>query len=307
MRLLIVGAGAVGGLYGAHLAHAGRDVTMLVRPARARQLDATGLRLIGTNETIVAAPKLVSTGAIDGAYDAVLLSVKAYSLDAALDDLAPAVGPQTMIVPLLNGLRHIDVLVARFGDAAVLGGVSTVSAVLEPDGAIRDFSRYLSTLVFGERAGGLSERVAALYHQLTGTDFIATASPDIMQEMWRKWMPLASLGALNCLMRGNVGEIEAAGGAGTASRLYAEAVAIATAWGYGPAGLHVEEMEAMLTSPGSALTSSMYRDLVAGNPVEAEHILGDLVARARARSVDTPLLDAALANLRVYQARRAVS
>jgi 2-dehydropantoate 2-reductase len=307
MRLLIVGAGGVGGLYGAHLAHAGRDVTLLVRPARARQLAATGLRLIGATETIITTPKLVCAGAIDAPFDAVFLSVKAYSLEAALDDIAPAVGSATMIVPLLNGMRHLDVLAARFGDAAVLGGVSTVSSTLEADGSIRDYSRFLTTLVFGERAGGISPRVEALYDALAGTDFIARASPDIMQEMWRKWMPLAALGALNSLLRGNVGEIEAAGGAGVASRLYAECVAIATASGYGPAGLHVEEMDAMLTAPGSGLTASMYRDLVAGNRVEAEHIVGDLITRARARGVETPLLDAALTNLRVYAHRLAAS
>jgi 2-dehydropantoate 2-reductase len=298
MRLLIVGAGAVGGFYGAHLAHAGRDVTMLVRPARARQLQATGLCLIGATETIVTQPKLVVTGAIDAPYDAVLLSVKAYSLADAIDDIAPAVGPDTMIVPLLNGMRHLDVLVARFGERAVLGGVSTVSTTLEADGSIRDYSRFLSTLVFGERAGGMSPRIEALYAALAGTNFIVTASPDIMQEMWRKWMPLASLGAINSLMRGNVGEIEAAGGAPLAARLYEECVAIATACGYGPAGLHVDEMLALLTTPGSALTSSMYRDLVAGNRVEAEHIVGDLAARARAHAVDM-----ALVNLRVYAQR----
>jgi 2-dehydropantoate 2-reductase len=303
MRLLIVGAGAVGGFYGAHLAHGGRDVTMLVRPARARQLQATGLCLIGATETIVTNPKLVLTGAIDAPYDAVLLSVKAYSLDEALDDIAPAVGPETMIVPLLNGIRHIDVLAARFGERAVLGGVSTVSTTLDADGSIRDYSRFLSTLMFGERAGGISPRIEALYAVLAGSDFIVTASPDIMQEMWRKWMTLASLGAINGLMRGTVGEIEAAGGAPLAARLYEECVNVATACGYGPAGLHVDEMLALLTTPGSALTSSMYRDLVAGNRVEAEHIVGDLVARARAHAVATPMLDLALVNLRVYAQR----
>ena len=167
MRILIVGAGAVGGYFGALVANAGRDVTFLVRPARAQVLRSDGLRIVGART---------------------LLAVKAYSLDDAMRDLAPAVGSETMIVPLLNGMRHIDLLVARFGERAVLGGVSALAASLDPDGAIRWLSRGQALLRYGERAGGISPRVEALDRELRTGDFDAAASSDIMHDMWSKSM-----------------------------------------------------------------------------------------------------------------------
>src|SRR5437868_3332417 len=123
MRILIVGAGAVGGYFGGRLAQAGRDVTFLVHPSRAKQLHRDGLRIISPHGDAVLTPKLVTAEKIDAPYDLVLLSVKAYALEAAMNDLASAIGPETMIFPVLNGMRHIDLLVKRFGEHAVIGGV----------------------------------------------------------------------------------------------------------------------------------------------------------------------------------------
>jgi len=303
VRLLVVGAGAVGGYFGALLARAGRDVTFLVRPARAERLRREGLRVVG-GQTFTVPVQLEVTGAVGARYDAILLAVKAYSLEDAMRDIAPAVGPKTMIVPLLNGMRHLDRLAERFGTAAVLGGVSAVVASLDDDGAIAIAPTSQAILRYGERAGGISRRVGALDEALRGAHFDAVASEAIVADMWSKWIVLASLGSLNALMRGNVGEVEAAGGAGVATSILAEVVAIATASGFPPAEGAVEGYRSFLTEPGAKMTSSMYRDLVAGNPVEGEHIVGDLVDRGRALGVATPLLEAARVNLRVYESRR---
>ena len=304
MRLLIVGAGAVGGYFGACLARAGRDVTFLVRPARAERLRTDGLRVEQGDASFAIAPKLEVTGAVGATYDAIVLAVKAYSLEDAMRDFAPAVGDDTMIVPWLNGMRHLDTLAARFGERAVLGGVSAIVASLASDGAIAVAPGSQTIVRYGERAGGVSARVEALDAALRDAGFDAAASAEIVTDMWRKWVVLASLGALNALMRGTVGEIEAAGGAPVASRLIDEVAAVAAAAGHPPGADAVAGYRAFLTERGSANTSSMYRDLVAGNPVEAEHIVGDLVARARSLGVATPLLEAALVNLRVYENRR---
>jgi 2-dehydropantoate 2-reductase len=303
MRILVVGAGAVGGYFGARLAQAGRDVTFLVRPARAEQLRANGLRVVSPSGEFAITPQLAVTGAIDGPYDAILLAVKAYSLDDAVRDLAPAVGPETMIVPWLNGMRHLDVLVARFGEAAVLGGVSAVVASLAEDGGIVVAPGSQAIIRYGERGGGISPRIEALDAVMRGAGFDAAASAEIMTDMWRKWLMLASVGSINALMRGNIGEIVAAGGASSALQLLDEVAAICTASGYPPAAAALESNRALLTTADSPATSSMYRDLVAGNRIEAEHIVGDLVARGRALGVAMPLLEAALANLRVYAQR----
>jgi 2-dehydropantoate 2-reductase len=303
MRLLVVGAGAVGGYFGALAASAGRDVTFLVRAARAETLRANGLRIVGAR-TLTIAPQLEVVGDVQATYDAILLAVKAYSLDDAVRDLAPAVGPETMIVPLLNGMRHLDVLVARFGEGAVLGGVSALAASLDPDGAIRWLSRGQALLRYGERGGGISPRVEALDRELRAGDYDAAASATIVHDMWSKWVMLAGMGVTNCLLRGTVGQIEAAGGAPIALRILDEIAAVATAAGYPPGAERLAGLRALLTEPGSGATTSMYRDLVAGNRVEGEHIVGDLVDRAHALGVPVPLFEAARVNLRVYEATR---
>ena len=303
LRILIVGAGAVGGYFGGRLAQAGRDVTFLVRPSRAKQLSQDGLRIISPHGDAVLSPKLISADKIDAPYDIIFLSVKAYALETAMNDFAAAVGPETIIFPVLNGMRHIDILTKRFGEHAVIGGVCLVAAEIDHQGRIvqlADFQR----LVYGERNGETTPRLKALDATLQGAGFDARLSPEIMQAMWEKWVQLASLGAITCLMRGTIGEIVAApGGAELSIDALNESVAVATACGYKPSEKVLSRHAAAMTAPGSSLTSSMYRDLRNGAPVEADHILGDFIERGSAHRVTTPLLKAAFVNLRVYQDR----
>ncbi len=303
MRILVVGAGATGGYFGGRLAQAGRDVTFLVRPRREDQLRAEGLRLLSPHGDATITPELVTAGHIASTYDVAVLSVKAYALDQALDDLAPAVGPDTMLLPLLNGMRHLDTLTKRFGEKPVLGGVCVVATMLDDEGRIVQLAD-TQELVYGELSGAASARVAALDKAMQGAGFTARASQAIAQEMWEKWVFLATLGGITCLMRGTVGEIEAApGGADLALQLFAECAAVATASGHPPGEKFTARIKATVTAPGSPLASSMYRDLQRQRSVEADHILGDLLARARRLSVPAPLLAAAFANLTIYQRR----
>ena len=307
MRILIVGAGAVGGYFGGRLAEAGRDVTFLVRRARAKQLSRDGLRLISPHGDAVLSPKVASAEEIDTPYDLVFLSVKAYALEAAMNDFAAAVGPETMILPVLNGMRHIDLLAKRFGEHAVIGGVCLVATEIDGQGRIVQLAD-VQQLVYGERNGESTPRLKMLDATLQGAGFDARLSTDILQEMWEKWIQLASLGAITCLMRGTIGEIVAApGGAGLSIDVLNESAAVAAACGYKPSEDFLSRNAAAMTRPGSSLTSSMYRDLRKGAPVEADHILGDLIERGNAHAVATPLLKAALLNLRVYQDRLAKS
>ena len=303
LRILIVGAGAVGGYFGGRLAQAGRDVTFLVRPSRAKQLSQDGLRIISPHGDAVLSPKLISADKIDAPYDIIFLSVKAYALEAAMNDFAAAVGPETIIFPVLNGMRHIDILTRRFGEHAVIGGVCLVAAEINHQGRIvqlADFQR----LVYGERNGETTPRLKALDATLQGAGFDAHLSPEIMQAMWEKWVQLASLGAITCLMHGTIGEIVAApGGAELSIDALNESVAVATACGYKPSEKVLSRHAAAMTAPGSLLTSSMYRDLRNGAPVEADQILGDFIERGSAHGVAAPLLKAAFVNLRVYQDR----
>jgi 2-dehydropantoate 2-reductase len=301
MRILIVGAGAVGGYFGGRLAQAGRDVIFLVRPSRAKQLRQNGLRIISPHGDAVITPKLVTTEEINTPYDLVFLSVKAYALDAAMNDFAAAIGPETMIFPALNGMRHVDLLVKRFGENAVIGGVCLVASEIDDEGRIVQLADF-QQLIYGERNGETTPRLKTLHATLQGAGFDARLSTDIMRAMWEKWVQLASLGAITCLMRGTIGEIVAApGGADLSLKVLDESAAVATACGYKPSEKVLARHAAAMTEPGSQLTSSMYRDLRKGAPVEADHILGDLIERGDAHGVPTPLLKAAFVSLRVYQ------
>jgi 2-dehydropantoate 2-reductase len=301
MRILVVGAGAVGGYFGGRLAQAGRDVTFLVRSSRAKQLRRDGLRIVSPHGDAVLTPKLVTTDKIDTPYHVVFLSVKAYALEGAMSDFAAAVGPETMIFPALNGMRHVDLLAKRFGERAVIGGVCLVATEIDDQGRIVQLADF-QQLVYGERNGETTPRLQTLDATLQGAGFDARLSTDIMQAMWEKWVQLASLGAITCLMRGTIGEIVAApGGADLSLKMLDESAAVAIACGHKTSEALLSKHAAAMTAPGSSLASSMYRDLRKGAPVEVDHILGDFIERGAARGVETPLLKAAFVNLRVYQ------
>ncbi len=303
MRILVVGAGSTGGYYGGRLAQAGRDVTFLVRPGRAAQLQKDGLQIKSPYGDFTCSPKLVMAGQIAGPYDVVILTVKAYSLEAALDDLAPAVGPQTMILPVLNGMRHVDVIRARFGAQALIGGLCRIPAQLDEAGRVIQMGKF-HDLAYGEMDGSRSERILALDTALRDAGFDAKLTSEIEREMWEKWTLLAALGGICCLMRGTVGEVAAApGGREFSAALVEEVVAAVRAVGKAPSDAFVANTRETLTKSGSAHTSSMYRDLQKGGAVEADQIVGDLLTRAKQASITMPLLSLAYANLCVYQAR----
>ncbi|MFJ7591719.1 2-dehydropantoate 2-reductase [Streptomyces sp. NPDC097617] len=307
MRILTVGAGAVGGFFGARLADSGQDVSFLVRPARAKALAARGLRVSGQGEQLHLTPKLVTAGAVGGPYDLVLLSVKATALHTALADIEPAVGPETAVVPLLNGVAHLDPLVARLGAGAVLGGVAKVVTTLGEDGDILRMAPP-AVILTGELDARPSARVDTIRSMLTEAGIDAPATADIVAAMWHKWAFISTLVALTCLMRGTVGEVNAvAGGTDLAAALIAETAAVAQAAGHPVTERELAFTTSAVTAPGSPLTPSLYRDLVAGAPTEADHVLTDLTVRARELGLATPLLDLAALQLRVHEHRLAAA
>lgn len=299
MRILVAGAGATGGYFGGRLVQAGRDVTFLVRPRRAAELRG-GLRLRGPQEEQTIPVRTVTAEELDSPFDLVIVAVKAGALETVAEQVAPAVGPDTMIMPFLNGMSHLDVLTARYGHGRVLGGLVKVVATVAEDGSIRQMNP-LATMSIGEQSGERTARVEELFRELDVPGYKLTLADDIMAAMWHKWVFIAAAGTITCLTRGPVGDIVACdGGEAFVLAAIAEAEAVAAA-----AGHPVPEKEhglsvRMLTEPGSSFTSSLYRDVTAGLPHEGEHILGQLAARADALGVDVPLTRLALLQLRVH-------
>jgi 2-dehydropantoate 2-reductase len=305
MRILVVGAGAIGGYFGGRMLQAGRDVTFLVRPRRAAELASAGLVIKSPNgDVTLKNPPTVQADKLAEKFDVVLLSCKAFDLEDAIKSFAPAVGPQTAIIPLLNGMLHLDVLDRKFGPERVLGGLCAIAATLNEHREVVQLAP-MQSLNFGERDGQLSDRVRAIAEIMASGKFGSVASEHIVQEMWEKWVFLASLAASTCLMRTSVGNILASpGGKDFILGMLDECSAVAAAEGYPPRAPFLERTRGMLTAEGSQLTASMFRDIKAGAPVEADHVIGDLMARGDAGKVPVPRLRTAYTHLKAYERQR---
>jgi 2-dehydropantoate 2-reductase len=305
MRILVVGAGAIGGYFGGRLLQAGNDVTFLVRPKRASELASAGLVIkSAAGDATLKNPPTVQADKLTEKFDIVLLSCKAFDLEDAIKSFAPAVGPNTAIIPLLNGMLHLSVLDQKFGAERVLGGLCAIAVTLNDAREVVQLAP-MQSLNFGERDGKMSDRVRAIAEVFSSGNFGAVASEHIMQDMWEKWVFLASLAASTSLMRTSVGNILAApGGKDFLLGILDECSAIATAEGYAPSGPFFERAKGMLTSEGSPMTASMFRDIKTGLPVEADHVVGDLVARADAAKIPVPRLRIAFTHLKAYEVQR---
>jgi len=305
MRVLVVGAGAIGGYFGGRLLQAGRDVTFLVRARRAGELAAAGLVIKSPlGDVTLKNPPTVQADTLTEHFDVVLLSCKAFDLEDAIKSFAPAVGPRTAIIPLLNGMLHLDVLDTKFGRERVLGGLCAIAVTLNEQREVVHLQP-MQSLTFGERDGTMSDRVRAIADIFASGNFGSVASAQIIQDMWEKWVFLASLAASTSLMRTAVGNILAApGGRDFLLGMLDEVSAIARAAGHEPRGPFAERTHAMLTAEGSPMTASMFRDIKAGAPVEADHVIGDLIVRAEAARISVPKLRTAYTHLKAYEKQR---
>jgi 2-dehydropantoate 2-reductase len=306
MKILILGAGSIGGYVGGRLHQSGADVTFLVREKRREALIRDGLVIKSTKGDITQKVKTVLKGDGGGPYDVAMLTCKAYDLDSALDAVAPAVGANTTVVPLLNGMRHIDLLAAKFGDAKVVGGLARVGVAMNDKGEILHTSPF-AAISFGERGGQpprplLVELDAAI--RKSGVD--GGLHQNIVQDLWDKWIMLCSLAAMCCLMRGTAGDIlEAGEGQAITLETVEECRKVAAAAGCDPGEKGMNNVRSYLTQKGSKFAASMLHDLEKGAMVEADHVVGDMIARAKKAGIATPNLRMAYAHLQVYLARRA--
>jgi 2-dehydropantoate 2-reductase len=306
MRILVVGAGAIGGYFGGRLLQAGQDITFLVRPKRATELASAGLVIkSAAGDVTLKNPPTVQADKLTEKFDVVLLSCKAFDLEDAIKSFAPAVGPNTSIIPLLNGMSHLDALDKKFGRERVLGGLCAIAVTLNEKREVVQLAP-MQSLGFGERDGKMSDRVQAIAEAFARGNCGAAPSEHVMQDMWEKWVFLASLAASTCLMRTSVGNIMAVtAGKDFLLGMLDECSAVATAEGFAPAGPFFQRTRGILTTEGSPMTASMFRDIKAGQPVEDGHGIGDLVARADAAKIPVPKLRTAYTHLKAYEKQRA--
>jgi 2-dehydropantoate 2-reductase len=304
VKILVLGAGAIGGYFGGRLAESGADVTFLVRPGRRAQLERDGLCIESELGNMSRPVRTALAGSMAPDYDVVLLTCKAYDLQTSIEAIAPAVGPHTAIIPLLNGLAHFAVLDGRFGAARVMGGTCMIDSILGRDGVVRHGGT-LQRLVFGERDGRSSARAEAIAALMAATTIDWTLSDDIQQRLWEKLVFLAALASMTCLFRGSVREIIGApGGREAMERALAANAEIAAREGHPPSAAGLDFARTRLTDPAGPWSASMLRDLEGGGRVEADHIVGWMLDLARRHGVDDTLLSLAFTHLKTFEARR---
>ena len=305
MRILVLGAGALGGYFGGRLLEAGADVGFLVRPRRRAQLQQNGLVIESPFGALRRPVTAIAAEEAGPGWDLVLLTCKAYDLEDAIAAIRPAVDARTAILPVLNGLSHIERLQREFGAERVLGGLAKIQATLAPDGTVKHLNdwRYLT---FGETDGRMSPRVQALAEICArAPGVVAQAVPDVMFRMWEKLVHLGTSAIGTVLMRANVGEIaRAPGGAALMHRVLERNAAIAAANGHPMREAYLEEFRALFADPTSAYSTSMLRDLESGGRIEADHILGFLLEAARRAGVPEELHEAAYIHAKAYEQRR---
>ena len=307
MKILVLGAGGTGGYFGGRLAQAGADVTFLVRAKRAAQLATDGLVIQSPTDRATLKVATVGKESVKPEYDIVLLACKAYDLASSIAAIRGALHDQSCIVPLLNGMSHLDDLDAAFGRARVMGGSCQIFATLAADGVVKSMGD-AQAILWGPREANAAQLAAsnelAKWYALTTVNW--TASDNIMQDMWEKIVFLSTFAGMTCLMRGNIGEILATDDGRAHMQRYVDStIAIATAEGFAPRANRVERFVSVLNSVGSPVTASMLRDLEAGNDNEAAHIVGFMLNKARQHQIDDTLLSVAYTHLQTFRNRRA--
>ena len=304
MRILVLGAGGIGGYYGARIHDAGGDVTFLVRPARAAQLRENGLKVFSPFGDLQITPKVVTKDELNETFDVIVLSCKAYDLESAVESIAPAVGEQSVILPLLNGVAHIETLAARFGAERVLGGVAIISVVLTPTGEIKHLAK-LHRLIAGSLTQPPSKWLEPLAQLLSISNFEFVLSGSVEQNLWDKIVFLSTLAGSTCTMRASIGDImETLAGEAFVVGMLTEGAKIAEVSGHALSEAQFAAYGKQLTERGSPLMASMLRDIERHGPTEADHILGDLAGRAHAKGIEAPLLGIAYSHLQAYALRR---
>jgi len=301
LSIVVLGAGGVGGYLGARLISADANISFLVREARAARLRASGLSLSSPLGNVVTPVKIITNATGDARADLVVLACKAFDLEAALLAVAPIVQEGTRLLPLLNGIRHLDLLRKRGLAHPLIGGIVSGALDMRQDGAIVHLTPFF-TLTVGTLSGEPDSVMQSFLDRLKRVDVDARWSPHIVADMWAKFAFLATLAGITCLMRASIGSIVATeAGVPLILQLFEECCEVAAAEGYPLDPGSIENYRTLLTEPGSTLTSSMLRDIKDRRPIEADHILGDMLRRAQTRDVAAPLLQIAYTHTRAYE------
>lgn len=301
MRILVVGAGAIGGYFGGRLVEKGIDVTFLVREKRREQLQEHGLQINSVHGNASFQPKTIFSGESAEPFDLIILTTKAYHLKGAIKDFREYVTDGTVIMPLLNGILHFGILAEEFGEEKVIGGLCFIESTLGENGEIIQTSP-VHDLVFGERSGEKTERIVKIAEAFSGANANFRLSDNINRDLWQKYLFISTMSGITTLMRSPIGPIrEQPSGRETVSRLLKEITAVMKSVDAPLAG-NIEEIQMkQIDGLGYEMKSSMQRDMEKRLPVEADHLQGFLLEIAGKEQMAVPVLEAVYANLKIYE------
>ncbi|WP_462408714.1 ketopantoate reductase family protein [Neobacillus sp. Marseille-QA0830] len=301
MKILVVGAGAVGGYFGGRLQENGADVTFLVRERRKQQLEKTGLVIESVHGNVTLSPKTILSGDQAGPFDLIILSTKAYHLNGAIESFQDYVGPNTTVLPLLNGISHFEKLKSEFGSKKVIGGLCFIETTLDYEGKVIQTSPK-HDLVFGELSGESSERMKQIEGAFHGSNIGYRLSDDINRDLWNKYLFIAAMSGITTLMRASIGPIrEQQSGQASIRTLLTEIIAVMNHLGAAFSGNVLTLQRNQIDSLEYSMKSSMQRDIEKHSQVEADHLHGYLLEAAKKADMPVPVLDAVYANLKIYE------
>ncbi|KKB34189.1 ketopantoate reductase family protein [Bacillus thermotolerans] len=304
MKILMVGAGAVGGYFGGRLLENGADVTFLVREKRRGQLEQTGLNIDSVHGNISLTPRLLTAGESNEPFDLVIISVKAYHLSGVIEDIRPHVAKGTTVLPLLNGTAHVRQLIEAFGEAAVIGGLCFIETTLDEEGTIIQKSP-VHRLTYGERTRELTPRIKKLQALFDGAKASFVLSDHINRDMWHKYLFITAMSGLTSLMAAPIGPIRGMeAGQRTIEAFLQELASIMRKAGAPIEEDIIERHLRTMNEMDEEMKSSMQRDMEKLLPIEADHLQGYLLGKARKMDLSAPILETVYTKLALYERER---
>jgi 2-dehydropantoate 2-reductase len=303
MKIAIFGTGGVGGYFGGRLAQNGEDVTFLARGNHLAAIQEKGLRVESTDGDFTIHPaKVTDSPQSVGEVDLVLLATKAWQLDEAIQQMKPLIGKDTIILPMLNGMEHMEKLITAFGVQHVMGGLCRISVYIESPGLIRHVG-VQPYIAYGEWDNSKSERIQKIHSLFTSISGIVAEIPaDIQLAMWEKFIFITGTSGVGAYARKTLGEYRADPETRTLLiNAFNETAAVARAMGVGIADDFVNETVQRLDKAPGNMTASMQKDMMAGRPSELNEQIGAVVRMGKAAGVPTTTHEKLLAALLPFE------
>ena len=299
MKILVLGAGAVGGYFGGRMAEAGMDVTFLVREKRQKKLEKSGLIIKSPKSDFVTSPNLVTKDNVDSIYDVILFTNKAYDLDEILQSPFP-VKDGSIIIPLLNGYAHMEQLRNKFPNARLFGGIAHIFSTLNDEGEIHHFND-IHSLTFGHLNNADETDGRRFFDACSSANFSIKYSDDIIVDLWHKWVLITTVAGATTLFNATIGEIASTEhGIAFITGLHSECINIAKSEKIQVNDDDLAQQRRFLSDKKSTWSSSMRRDMVNKSKIECAHIFLELINIADKNNVECPSLKTVMINGEIY-------